>query len=31
MLQDRRRDALREDVHALLRRHLKEGYSGLLG
>jgi len=31
MLQDRRSDALREDVHALLRRHLKEGYSGLLG
>jgi glycogen debranching enzyme len=30
MLQDRRRDALREDLHALLRRHLKEGYSGLL-
>ena len=31
MLQDRRWDALREEVHALLRRHLKEGYSGLLG
>jgi len=31
MLQDRRWDVLREDVHALLRRHLKEGYSGLLG
>ena len=31
MLQDRRRDAFREDVRALLRRHLKEGYSALLG
>jgi glycogen debranching enzyme len=31
MLQDRRWDALSEDVQALLRRHLKEGYSGLLG
>src|SRR4051812_2411320 len=31
MLQDRRQDALRDDVQALLHRHLKEGYSGLLG